>query len=64
MNFKVNEIVVVIDPDIARPEWKLRRIEAVYPQEDGLVRVVDVKTGGRTLRTSITTFSPLEVYGE
>ena len=57
-NLKVNEIVLVIDPDIPRREWKLGLIEAVSPAEDGLVRVIDMKTGGRTVRRSITRLSP------
>ena len=35
------------------------RIEAVYPGQDGLVRVVDVRTGGSVERRPITRLSPL-----
>ena len=63
-NLKVNEIFLVIDPDRLRKEWKLERIEAVYSGEHGLVRVLDVKTCGRTLRRSITRLSPLEAHAE
>ena len=54
----------MIDPHILRREWKLGGIEAMYPDEDGIVRVVDVKTGVRTLGRSITRLSPLEAYAK
>ena len=53
-NLKVGEVVVVIDTDMARRDWKVGRIEQVYPGNDGLVRVVDVKVRGRTLRRPIS----------
>jgi hypothetical protein len=52
---------VLIDPDVARREWKVGRTEQVYPGNDGLVRVIDVNVGGRVLRRSITRVSPLEM---
>ena len=53
-NLKVGEVVVVIDTDMARRDWKVGRIEQVYPGNDGLVRMVDVKVRGRTLRRPIS----------
>ena len=41
-------------------DWKLGRIEAVYPGKDGLVRVVDVRTKGVVKRRPISRISPLE----
>lgn len=63
-NLKVGEVVVVIDADMARRDWKVGRIEQVYPGNDGLVRVVDVKVRGRTLRRPISVISPLEMKGQ
>jgi hypothetical protein len=60
-NLNVGDVVVVIDPDAARREWKVERIKQVYPGNDGLVRVIDVKVGGRVLRRSIIRVSPLEM---
>ena len=58
-NLKVVDFVLLIEPDATRPEWKIGRIEAVYPGQDGLVRVVDVRTGGSVERRPITRLSPL-----
>ena len=59
-NIKVGDVVLVIEPDVPRRHWKLGGIEAVYPGRDGLVRVVDVRTGGVVKRRSISRLSPLE----
>ena len=56
----MGDVVLVIEPDILRRHWKLGQIEAVYPGRDGLVRVVDVRTGGVVKRQPISTLSPLE----
>ena len=59
-NIKVGDVVLVTESDVPRRHWKLRRIEAVYPGRDGLVRVVDVRTGGVVRRRPISRLSPLE----
>ena len=46
---------------MARRDWKVARSEQVYSGNDGLVRVVDVKVRGRTLRRPISVISPLEM---
>ena len=58
-NIKVGDVVLVIEPYVPRRHWKLGRIEAVYPGRDGLVRVVDVRTGA-VKRRPISRLSPLE----
>ena len=40
---------------------KRGRIEAVYPGQDGLIRMVDEGTGRSVKRRPITGLSPLEV---
>jgi len=59
-NLTVGDLVLVIDPDAPKRDWKLGRIEAVYPGKDGLVRVVDVRTKGVVKRRPISRISPLE----
>ena len=56
--------MLVIDSGTPRRQWKLGRIEAVYPCADGNVRVVDVKEGDKIYRRSIGRISPLEFGNE
>jgi hypothetical protein len=59
-NLKEGDIVLVVDPDTPRRNWKVGRIVGVHPGGDGLVRVVDVKVGDCTYRRSISRISRLE----
>ena len=59
-NLTVGDVVLVIDPDAPRLDWKLGRIEAVHSGKDGLVRVVDVRSKGVVKRRPIFRLSPLE----
>ena len=63
-NVKKGDVVLVIDSGTPRRQWKLGRIEAVYPGADGNVRVVDVKEGDKIYRRSIGRISPLEFGNE
>lgn len=47
--------VLIIDPDIARRNWKLEKIENIYiyPGKNDLVRAVDVKEEDKVYRPSI-----------
>ena len=49
-NIQVGDVVVVIDPNAARREWKVGRIEQTYPGPDRLVRVVDVRVKDKVLK--------------
>ena len=40
-NFKVNDIVLLIDDSLPRCFWKLAKVSEVYPNKDGLVRKVN-----------------------
>jgi hypothetical protein len=59
-NLKEGDIVLVVDPDSPRRNWKDGRIVGVHPGDDGLVRVVDVNVGDYTYQRSISRFSRLE----
>ncbi|PFX26254.1 hypothetical protein AWC38_SpisGene9058 [Stylophora pistillata] len=60
-NIQVGDVVVVIDPNAIRRDWKVGRIERTYPGPDGLVRVVDVRVKDKVLKRPITRISPLEI---
>ena len=60
-NLRVGDVVVVIDPGTVRRQWNVGRIEQTYPGPDGLVRVVDVRVNGKTIKRPITRISPPEI---
>ncbi|XP_063382133.1 uncharacterized protein LOC134668622 [Cydia fagiglandana] len=49
-NLKVDDVVLVVDPDLPRGVWPIGRIVEVFPGRDGIVRVADVATKGGLLR--------------
>ena len=52
-NIQVGDVVIVIDPNAARRDWKVGRIEQTYPGPDGLVRVVYVRVKDKVLKRSL-----------
>ena len=55
-NLKDRDIVLVVDADSRRRNWKVGRIVGVHPGSDGLVRVADVRVGDCIYRRSISRF--------
>ena len=43
-NIEVGDLVLVIDPDVKRGCWNMGKVLKVYPDDDGRVRSVKVKT--------------------
>ena len=63
-NLKVGDVVLVVDQNAPRGEWRLGRVEEVFPGQDGQVRVVQVSTKGQKLIRPITRLCPLNVAGQ
>eukprot|EP00117_Sycon_ciliatum_P029501 scpid76220/ scgid23477/ len=59
-NIKVGDVVICVDQHTPRGSWPLGRVAAVYPAEDGFVRVVDVQIRNRVYRCAINVLIPLE----
>ena len=59
-NVNKGEVVLVIDTDMPRRQWRIGRIVETYPGADVFVRVVDVKTADGIYRRPISQISPLE----
>ncbi|KAK0423373.1 hypothetical protein QR680_008111 [Steinernema hermaphroditum] len=58
---RLNEVVIVEDPNQPRNKWKWARICTLLPSEDHHVRSVEVQTAdGKKYRRSIATLYPLE----
>lgn len=59
-DFKINDVVLVIQPDTPRGQWPLGVITGVCPGRDGHVRVVKVKIGRQTFVRPISRLCPLD----
>ncbi|XP_065084349.1 uncharacterized protein LOC135706631 [Ochlerotatus camptorhynchus] len=60
-NIRENMVVLLHDRNQPPLNWKLGRIIAVYPGDDGLVRTVDVVAGGSSYRRPINKISVLPI---
>lgn len=65
-NLRPGMIVLLYDKSQPPLNWKLGRISAVYPDNEGFVRVVDVFTNGSTFRRPVNKISllPIEDNGD
>ena len=53
-NIKVGDLVLVLEKDTQRGKYPLARVTDVFPGDDGMVRVVNVKTKNGIFRRPIT----------
>ena len=59
-NYKVGELVLLCDDDCRRGKWPLARITRVMPGEDGIVRVVEIRTRDGTYTRPVVKLRRLE----
>ena len=59
-NIQVGEVVLQLDPNTPRGQWKLAIIEEVFPSKDGKVRRVKIRTTNGVYERPITKLIPLE----
>ena len=48
-NLQVDDVVVVMDDNSPRNSWRIARVEEVYPDDDSLVRKVQIKIANQNL---------------
>ena len=53
-DFRIGDVVLVVDPEQPRGRWPLGRIVEIFPGADGHVRAVSVRIGQSVLKRSIT----------
>lgn len=56
---KLNDLVLLVDKDLAPLKWRLGKVINVYPSKDGRVRVVDVETTTGKYCRAITELCPV-----
>jgi len=52
-DIKIGTMVLLRDETTSPMHWRLRRIVALHPEKDGLVRIVDIKTSKGVLQRNI-----------
>ena len=59
-NIKVDEVVLEIDPNLPRGQWRMLRVAELLPSEDGLVRKVKVRSADqKEYERSISRLCPI-----
>lgn len=58
-NLAVGELVLVMHEQLSPSKWPLARIIATHPGRDGLVRVVSLQCGDKTMKKPIVKICPL-----
>ncbi|XP_075157880.1 uncharacterized protein LOC142231146 [Haematobia irritans] len=58
-NLSIGQLVVVKDDQLPPCEWRLGRITKTHQSNDGLVRIVDIRTTKGTITRDITKLCPL-----
>ena len=59
-NIAVGDVVLVAEPRNNRGEWPLARIVEVFPDENGMVRVVKLWSNGKEFKRPVHRLCPLE----
>ena len=59
-NAEVGDLVLVIDANVPRGQWRMARIVNVIPGNDGVVRVSEIKTSAGNLLRPFTKLCLLE----
>ena len=60
-NFQEGDLVLLADEKRPRGQWPMRRVQEVYPSQDGLVRSVQVKTTTSVLKRPVSKLCNLEM---
>ena len=60
-NLEVGDIVLELDPNVPRGEWRLAIIQEVFPSSDNNVRKVQIKNSAGTFLRPITQLCSLEL---
>ena len=59
---QIDDVVIICDDNMPRGSWPRGRVVAVHPGQDGIVRVVDVKTSTGVFRRPVTKLCVIDVW--
>jgi hypothetical protein len=59
--FQAGQVVLLIDENLPRLQWKLGRIVTAHPGDDGVIRTVSVKTSNGVVKRAVHRLCPLPV---
>ena len=57
---KVNQLVLLVEPNLKRNHWPLARVLEVIPGSDHKIRIVKIKTTNNVLKRAVSSVVPLE----
>jgi len=57
---KEGDVVLMVEPNASGGEWPLGRASKAYPGDDGIVRVIKVKTKNKEYLRPVHRLCPLE----
>lgn len=60
---KIDDLVLVVDDHLPPMKWLLGRVVKLYPGEDGVCRVVDIRTKNGIIKRAVSKLSALEGLG-
>lgn len=62
-NHEIEEgtVVIIKEDYLPQTQWTLGRVTETYPGEDGIIRVVTVKTGSGLIKRNVKRLSPLPI---
>ena len=58
---QIDDVVIICDDNMPRSSWPRGRVVAVHPGQDGIVRVVDVKTSTGVFRRPVIKLCVIDV---
>ena len=58
-NLSVGDVVLLIEEEVMPSKWPLARVIKIYPGNDGIVRVADVRTSRGSYRRPVHKLAPL-----
>ncbi|GBP47298.1 hypothetical protein EVAR_38062_1 [Eumeta japonica] len=61
-NIKLNDVVIIVEPNLPPTQWRLAIVEELHPGKDNIVRVVTLQTAnGHFMKRRVVKTCPLPI---